>query len=182
MENSRSIASLEKAATFKVVLEVLLGSFVLALSAQVAISVPFSVIPFTLQTAALFLISAALGPKKAMFAVLAYLGEGALGLPVFAQGMSGIASMIGPRAGYLAGFAAAAYVMGYIAASTRSYVRLALAFLAGILVIYTFGFSWLAIWIGPAQAFSVGVLPFIIGDALKILAVSALVKGIRQLR
>lgn len=180
MEISRSLSTLRTTALGKSVIEVLLGSCLLALSAQVSIQVPLSPVPFTLQTAALFLLSAILGPKKAFCAVLAYLAEGALGLPVFAQGMGGAAVLIGPRAGYLAGFALATLVAGGLASETKSFVRLSLSFATSLLVIYTLGFSWLSLFMAPADAFALGVVPFLFGDVMKVLAAAALVKGLRK--
>jgi biotin transport system substrate-specific component len=102
---------------------------------------------------------------------------GSLGLPFFAGGASGLAYMSGPTLGYLVGFLAAAYVVGLLAERglERSVRTSLVPFLAGTLVIYIFGAGWLAILFGLEQALALGVLPFLIGDALKmVLAALAL--------
>lgn len=162
-------------------IEVLGASLLLALSAQVAIPTPFLWVPFTLQTLAIFLISHYLGPKKAFFAVGCYLAEGALGMPVFAQGTGGVLALIGPRAGYFAGFLAAALLTGYLAEKMKGFFGSLAAFTIGNLAIYALGFSWLSFWMGPSQAFLVGVLPFLVGDVLKIFASAAIVQGVRKI-
>lgn len=160
--------------------EVLGASLLLALSAQASILTPFLLVPFTLQLMALFLISTLLGPKKAALAVVCYLTEAAMGLPVLAQGASGFLALIGPRAGYFAGFVVASYAMGFLTQRFQSYLGMVLSFAIGTLTIYALGFSWLSYWIGAQQALAVGVLPFLIGDALKILAAAALIRGGRR--
>lgn len=160
--------------------EILGASLLLALSAQASLLTPFLIVPFTLQMMALFLISTFLGPKKAVLAVACYLAEGAMGLPVFAQGTSGFLALIGPRAGYFAGFVVAAYAIGLLTQRFHSFLGLVLSFTLGTLAIYVLGFSWLSYWVGAQQAFAVGVLPFLVGDALKILAAAALIRGGRK--
>jgi biotin transport system substrate-specific component len=174
--------SLEKVPVYALgALEIVGASLLLAVSAQASVLTPFLLVPFTLQTLALFLISAYLGPKKASLAVVCYMAEGAVGLPVFAQGTSGLLALIGPRAGYFAGFLASAYVVGFLTQRYRSFLGLVLSFAVGTLAIYLLGFSWLSYWIGFKQAFSVGVLPFLMGEMpLKILAAAAIVTGYRK--
>ncbi len=174
--------SLEKVPAYALgACEILGASLLLALSAQVSLLTPFLLVPFTLQTLVLFLISTYLGPKRAVLAVVCYLAEGAAGLPVFAQGTSGILALIGPRAGYFAGFIASAYVVGRLTEKYRGFFGLVLSFAIGTLAIYTLGFAWLSYWIGLKQAFSVGVLPFLMGEMpLKILAAAAITTGFRK--
>ena len=95
---------------------------------------------------------------------------GALGLPFFAGGASGLAYMSGPTLGYLVGFVIAAYVVGLLAERglERSVRTSPVPFLIGTLVIYAFGAGWLAILFGVEQALALGVLPFLVGDALKL--------------
>src|SRR5689334_13539901 len=86
------------------VIQVFAASCLLALASQVAFFLPYTPIFVSMQTAALFLIGATLGPVKGAAAVLLYLLEGAAGLPVFALGQSGIGVFLSPLGGYLAGF------------------------------------------------------------------------------
>jgi len=151
------------------------GSLVVALSAQVAIRLPFSPVPVTGQTLAVLLVGALLGRRRGAMSLLAYLAEGLVGLPVFAGGASGPAYAAGPTGGYLIGFVAAAYVAGWLA--ERGWDRRAwsamLAMLAGNAVIYIFGLSWLAVYVGP-RALALGMLPYLAGDALKLALATAL--------
>jgi biotin transport system substrate-specific component len=148
------------------------GTLILALSAQVAIPIPFSPVPMTLQPLALLLIGAAFGSVRAGITATLYLLEGAAGLPVFAQGHGGVAVLMGPTAGYLLAFPLAAAIAGW--AGDRGWTKHPLSTLPGmalsLAVIHAGGWSWLtaAMGLGPAAAFAVGVAPFLIGDAIKI--------------
>ena len=97
------------------------------------------------------------------------------GLPVFAGGQAGLTHALGPTAGYLFGFIAAAYWVGLLAERglERSIRTSILPFLAGTLVIYFFGAGWLALQFGLEKALTLGVIPFLVGDAIK-LALAAL--------
>lgn len=150
--------------------------FVAAL-AQVKIPLPFTPVPLTGQTFAVLLVGAALGSKRGVASLALYTAMGALGLPFFAGGASGLAYMSGPTLGYLVGFVGAVYVVGLLAERglERSVRTSLVPFLAGTLVIYTFGGGWLAVLFGLEKALALGVLPFLIGDAIKmILAALAL--------
>ncbi len=91
------------------------ASLLIALSARIAVPVPFSPAPITGQTLAVLLVGALLGSRRGALSVLAYLAEGAMGLPVFAGGGAGILWLLGPTGGYLFGFIAAAFVTGWLA-------------------------------------------------------------------
>ena len=163
---------------------ILCGSLFIALSAQVAIHLPFSPIPVTGQTLAVLLAGALLGSRRGSLCLLAYLAEGVLGLPVFAGGAAGPARLAGPTGGYLVGFVAAAYVTGLLAERgwDRRVVATLLAMLLGNAAIYAFGLPWLAAFVGSERALSLGFYPFIVGDFLKLaLAASLLPSGWRML-
>ena len=138
----------------------------LALSALIALSahvkVPFWPVPMTLQTMAVMGIAGLFGAQLGVAAMLAYLVEGALGLPVFASGV-GAQVLAGPTAGYLAGMLVAAWIVG----SARGGWMRAAAILAGTAVIYAFGVAWLSTMIGMQKAITAGMLPFLLGDAVK---------------
>lgn len=179
----KSMASpAQTASLLKTVLQVLVASLLLALSAQVSFALPFTPVPVSAQTFAVYLIAATLGPKKAVCAVLTYIAEGAMGLPVFAHGAAGPLVLIGPRGGYLAGFVLAAWISGTLAQQARSYVGYVFAFIAGSVTILATGFAWLSVWMGVPQAFAAGVLPFLLGDVLKITSAAAVMKGLRSMR
>jgi biotin transport system substrate-specific component len=138
--------------------------------AQIRIPLPFTPVPLTGQTFAVLLVGAALGSKRGAASLALYPLLGALGLPFFAGGASGLAYMSGPTLGYLVGFVVAAYVAGLLAERglERSVRTSLIPFLAGTLVIYIFGAGWLAVLFGIQQAITLGVLPFLVGDAIKL--------------
>jgi len=148
---------------------VITGSIIIALSAKIRFYLPFSPVPVTGQTFTVLLIGALYGYKKGMLTVIAYLAEGLAGFPVFAGGFSGIAYLAGPTGGYLAGFIAAAGVTGFFARRgwDRKLFTTALAMTAGSAVMYIFGLSWLYLFAGT-KVITVGLIPFISGDILKI--------------
>jgi biotin transport system substrate-specific component len=149
---------------------VLAGSALIALAAQVRIPLPFSPVPVTGQTFAVLLVAAALG-RLGLASVIAYLVEGAVGLPVFAGGLSGAAYMTGPTGGYLIGFALAAAVVG--SAAERGWDRHLATALAAMLVgevaIYICGLAWLARFVPADRLLTAGLVPFIPGDLFKML-------------
>jgi biotin transport system substrate-specific component len=152
------------------------GSLLLALCAQIFIPLWFTPVPITGQTLGVLLIGAALGSRRGALAIILYLIEGGSGLPFFAGGGSGWAAFSGPTGGYLIGFVAAAYVVGWLAERgwDRKFWTAAAAMLAAEFVIYLFGVPWLAYFVGPGDALPLGMFPFIPGDIVK-LVIAALV-------
>ncbi len=152
---------------------VLLGSWLVALFAHIEIPLPFSPVPITGQTFAVLLVGALLGSKRGASAMLAYIAQGAAGLPFFAGGASGFSILTGATAGYLVGFIVAAYVIGLFAerGMERSFKTSIFPFLVGTVIIYAFGVTWLSAIVGGfGKAIELGLLPFIVGDVLKMLA------------
>jgi biotin transport system substrate-specific component len=135
-------------------------SLIMAASAHV--SVPFWPVPMTLQTFAVLAIAGVCGARLGFAAMLAYLAQGAMGLPVFATG-AGPGVLVGPTAGYLFGMLAATLIVG----QARGPVSRAACIVLATLVIYFAGVTWLATFVGLEKAFTVGVLPFLAGDAVK---------------
>ena len=161
---------------------VVLGSFGLALVSQ--ISVPLLPVPVTGQTFGVLLIGLLYGSRLGAFTIVAYLAEGAVGLPVFANWGSGLAPLFGLTAGYLWGFIPAAWLAGFLlernwsfrATPMGSIVYVTLAALAGNIVIYLPGLAVLYGFLGSWQAaFAAGLLPFLTGDLLKLLLAAAVV-------
>ena len=148
------------------------GSLFVAGMAQVRIPLPFTPVPLTGQTFAVLLVGAALGARRGAASLLLYLLQGLLGLPVFSGGTAGLAVLLGPTGGYLVGFVAAAWLVGMLArrGMDRRIPTALLAFLAGELVIYLFGVCWLSAFLGFPRAIAAGLLPFLVGDALKLIA------------
>jgi biotin transport system substrate-specific component len=155
------------------VILILFGALFVAVLAQVKIPLPFTPVPLTGQTFAVLLVGAALGSKRGAASMLLYIALGALGLPVFAGGASGLAYLSGATLGYLIGFVMAAYVIGLLAERglERSVRTSILPFLIGTIIIYVCGVAWLAVMLGSFnKAISAGLLPFLIGDAVKLIA------------
>ena len=153
---------------------VVFGSLLLAVSAQ--FKIPLYPVPVTGQTLVVLLIGMTYGPRLGGITIAAYLFEGAIGLPVFAGGAAGVAVLMGPTAGYLFGFLLAATAMGYLAerGTGRTVVSTIAAMVIGNCVIYLCGALWLANFIGFGQAIAAGVLPFLYGDALKLVVAAGL--------
>lgn len=149
------------------------GSLLIAVCTQIAIGWP---VPVTGQTFAVLMLGALLGAKRGSLCVLVYLAQGAVGLPVFAHGNTGFTAFAGPTGGYLAGFVAAAYLVGTLAERgwDRKVAKTILAMCLGNLVIYFFGMIWLSFLIGFPKALTLGMYPFLPGDALKILLAAAI--------
>jgi biotin transport system substrate-specific component len=154
------------------ILLVLAASLLMTVSAK--IQVPFWPVPMTMQTYMVIVIGLALGPRLGPAAVAAYLVQGTLGLPVFAgtpeKGI-GLAYMTGPTGGYLLGFLLAAVIAGQCAARgfDRHWPKALLSACAAMLAIYVCGLSWLSTLIGMDKAIEFGAMPFLLGDALKII-------------
>ena len=144
-------------------------------AAQVAIPLPFTPVPLSLQTFTVLLSAAALGPMRAASAMLIYLLAGMAGVPWFSGQTSGWGF---PSFGYVIGFVVAATLVGLLArrGSDRSVPGVIGTMVAGNLVIYAIGVPYLAVAIGVGlpEAIALGVLPFLIGDALKILLAAGL--------
>jgi biotin transport system substrate-specific component len=162
---------------------VLAGTALLTLSAKINLPLPY--VPMTLQTLVVLMIGAAYGWRLGTATLLAYLAEGAMGFPVFAGPIGGLAPLIGPTAGYLFGFVAAAFITGWLSERRwdRSALRLFVAMGIGHIVILGAGFAWLAfgIKLGVEKAWVVGVLPFIAASVIKNTLGAAMIPAIRRL-
>ncbi len=134
----------------------------LLIAASAHISVPFWPVPMTLQTFAVLAIAGVSGARLGVAAMVAYLVEGALGLPVFASG-AGLQVLAGPTAGYLVGMLAAMLIVG----SARGHVQRAGAMVVATVVIYAAGAAWLSQFVGVERAIAAGVVPFLLGDVVK---------------
>jgi biotin transport system substrate-specific component len=166
----------KKLAGFYDVTLIITGSLLIGLCAHLKVLLPFSPVPVTGQTFAVLMIGALLGARRGCLAVLAYIIEGAAGLPVFAVG-AGPAVLAGPTGGYLFGFIPAVYVTGRLAKKEwdRRIGTTVLAMVFGNLVIYTFGLFWLCCLTGfNPTILSLGLYPFIPGDLAKIILAAIL--------
>ena len=163
---------------------ILAFSLLTALAAQVVIPVP--PVPITAQTFAVLLTGALLGSRLGALAMIAYLIEGASGLPFFQSGHGGAHYLLlSPTAGYLWSYPAAAFLTGLLAERgwDRRFTTAFAAMALGSLVILLTGWAWLARFTTATEAFHFGVTRFLIGDALKIaLAAAVLPTGWKLLK
>lgn len=143
--------------------------------AQIAVPLPGTPVPVTGQTFAVLLSGAALGFGRAGLAMLVYLLAGMAGVPWFTEGASGTAM---PSLGYIIGFVVAAAAVGALAGrgGDRTPLRTAATMLAGTLIIYAVGVPYLmaALNVDLGRAIELGVTPFLVGDALKVLLAAGL--------
>jgi biotin transport system substrate-specific component len=165
------------------VLLVVGASVLIALSAQIAIPLPFTPVPLTMQPLAVLFVGVVLGSTRGAAAAMLYLLEGIGGLPVFAQGHGGAFWLLGPTAGYLYSYPAAAWLAGWF--SERGWgsttVRAVAGMLAALALIYAGGWAWLAALTSPRAAFVGGVQPFILADIVKIALGAALMPYAQRL-
>ena len=162
------------------------GAAFVGIAAQIAIPLPFTPVPLTLQTFAVLLAGAALGSLRGVASMGLYALMGVVGVPWFAEGSSGFSSA---SFGYILGFILAAFIVGRLAEGGGSTTpsRSAALMVIGNLAIYAVGVTWLKFAIDSswATALSLGVVPFLIGDAIKIALAAGLLplswKGLEKL-
>jgi biotin transport system substrate-specific component len=154
-----------------------LGTLLLAISAK--LQVPFYPVPMTMQTLVVLVIGATYGARLGGATVLLYLAEGLAGLPVFAGPAAGPAYMAGPTGGFLVGFAAAAFVTGWLAEHgwNRGLPRILAMMILGHAVIFAFGLGWLTTLMPAAKAWAVGAAPFVAATILKTALAAAVLQG-----
>jgi len=154
------------------------------MTAGAYISIPVGPVPIVLQNMFVFLAGLLLGSRWGLASVAVYLLAGACGLPVFAGGMGGIGRIVGPTGGYLIGYLPAVFLTGYISEKGKARFRVdVIAMICGTVVLYACGVNWLKILTGMSwsKALTVGMYPFLIGDALKIAAAAAVAKALRPI-
>lgn len=151
-------------------------SLLMALSAQFVIPLPWTPVPITGQTFVVLLAGALLGSRLGALAMIAYLIEGAIGLPFFRAGGGGLPYLIAsPTTGYLLSYPLAAFTTGLLAERgwDRRYFSAAAAMMIGSVVILFGGWAWLARFVGAAGAWRAGVVPFLPGDLIKVALAAA---------
>ncbi len=157
------------------------GTLLLTLSAKTKVFL--GPVDISLQTLAVLLIASAFGMRLAVATLLLYMAQGAMGLPVFQSTPEkgiGIAYMLGTTGGYLAGFVAMAAIAGWAAdrGFDRNPFKLFGAFMVAEVVMMTMGFAWLAVLIGADKAWQFGVVPFVVGDLIKVALAASLVPAV----
>jgi biotin transport system substrate-specific component len=153
------------------------ASLFVALCAHLALPLPFTPVPLTLQNFGVLMVGLALGSRRGFAALVLYLAEGLAGLPVFSPtGPGGLAQLLGPTGGFLMAYPMVAGLAGWILERGRSsFARAALAGLAGEVVLFAAGLIWLAgLTHSFAQAARFGLYGFIFAEVIKVMSVAAL--------
>jgi biotin transport system substrate-specific component len=159
---------------------VLGGSLVVALCARVALPLPFTPVPLTLQNFGVLLVGLLLGSKRGFAALALYLAEGAVGMPVFSlPGVGGIAQLLGPTGGYLMMYPFVAFLAGWVMErGARSFVRAAIASTLAEIVLFAGGIGWLALWTHSfALALRFGLYWFVFAEIIKVMSAAAIARG-----
>ena len=174
------------------VASVLFVTALTAAAAQISFPLPFTQVPFTLQPMVVLLGGLVLGSRLGAASQVLYLAAGIAGLPVFALSPTlppGALRLLGPTGGYLMAYPIAAFLTGYLAERgfDRRYLTSVLAMAAGLIVIYSFGTVWLALFartvsgsaaVGLGAALAAGVFPFVIPDLIKLAAAAGVVPAV----
>ncbi len=164
----------------EMVLPVLFAGFI-GLFAQIAVHLPFTPVPMTGQTFAVLLGGAALGWRRSATGGLLYLAAGMIGVPWFAGGAGGFAILNSPSFGYLIGFILAASLVGWLASKglDRGPLRTVFTMVIGNIVIYGLGALVLGmtLHVGFSRSIALGVTPFLLGDAIKLILAAVLLPG-----
>ena len=148
------------------------------------IVIPMQPIPITLQTLFTSLAGVLLGGYTGALSQIVYVLLGVIGLPVFAGGKAGLGTLLGPTGGYLIGFITAAYVIGKIVEAKKEagWVWITMSLVMGNLVIYSLGVMQLALvaHLSIVKALLAGVVPFLFGDLLKLVAAALISFKLRK--
>jgi biotin transport system substrate-specific component len=163
------------------------ATLVVAAAAHISIPLGFTPVPITLQPLAVLGVGLALGPVAGFCAMLAYLAEGALGLPVFAPGgLGGVAQIVGPTGGYLMAYPLVAFIVGAVTRGLQKITPSFIAALAGctaaVIFLYACGAGWLTYWMHYSlyQGWLRGAAIFLPGEAIKIVAAAGIYRALAR--
>lgn len=170
-------------ATGRTAVAALLGTLAIAVAARLTFPLPGTELPQSAQTLTVLLVGAAWGSRRGVLAVVLYVLVGALGVPVFADGTSGLETVLGPSGGYLFGFGCAAAWVGRFADDRRLarpwWGALSVMLGAHALILLSGGLG-LAARLGAMQAWSVGIAPFLVGGAVKSILAAMVVVAVHD--
>ena len=162
-----------------------------AAAAQISIPLPFTPVPFTFQPMIVLVGAAALGSRLGLASQMLYLALGVAGLPVFAWSPvlpQGAARLLGPTGGYLMAYPLAAFATGWLAERgfDRHYLTAVAAMAAGLAIVFAGGVLWIAVIAQPARgligAITIGFMPFVIADLVKLAAAAAVLPAVWRLQ
>jgi biotin transport system substrate-specific component len=160
------------------------ASFFVAFGARIYVPIPGTPVPLTVQNFAVLLVGLALGSRRGFAALALYLAEGAAGMPVFSpHGLGGIAQILGPTGGYLIAYPFVAGLVGYIfERGKQTFARAGLAAIAGEILLFASGISWLYVWTHSlVRALSFGLYWFIFAEVIKVMLAAGTVRSWRAL-
>ena len=166
----------EKVSIVYKVFFVLFTSFLIFLSAQISIDLPFSPVPITLQTFTIFLLALILPKDWALYSVITYIAEGAINFPVFANFKGGIWVILGPTGGYILSWPLAVIILKKL----LNYMPRFFALIIVSVIVLLCGTLWLSQFVGINNAFKMGFLPFLITDFIKVIILSIISKIISK--
>ena len=180
--------SLQDSLSGKVILVVAASAFV-AICAHLSIPLPFTPVPLTLQNFAVILVGMMLGPVGGFSAMVLYLAEGAMGLPVFTpHSVGGVAHLLGPNAGYLFSYPLAAATAGWV---VRAMQRVTSRFRGGLVAatvasapIFILGAGWLAhlLHLSASATWTMAIAPFLPGEVVKVIAAAGIFSSLQRWR
>jgi len=159
------------------------ASLFVALCARITIPLPFTPVPLTVQNFGVLLVGMLLGSKRGFAALLVYLAEGAIGLPVFnPTGPGGLAQLMGATGGFLLAYPFVAGLTGFVMErGQKSFARAAAAGLLGEVVLFTGGLTWLAVLThSVSQAVRWGLYWFVFAEVIKVMMAAALAARLRH--
>ncbi|WP_028581344.1 biotin transporter BioY [Desulfogranum japonicum] len=156
------------------------GMMAALISVGAYIAVPVGPVPIILQNMFVMLAGLLLGSRWGLASVGVYLLAGICGLPVFSGGGAGLGHLLGPTGGYLVSYLPAVFLIGFISEKSGHILLRLLALLLGSTLVYLFGVGWLQVATGMTvqKAIALGMLPFLVGDAIKIAAALAVSKAL----
>lgn len=170
MQNSAQTVAIRPQVLVRKTALVVGASLFVALCAQLSVPLPFTPVPLTLANLGVLAVGLALGSRGGFAALLLYLAEGAMGLPVFSGGAAGVVHLFGPTGGYLMAYPFAAFLAGFIAErGKRNFVRLTVASVAAEIVVFAGGIGWLAMLTGTTQAVQFALYPFVFAEVMKVM-------------
>ena len=155
-----------------------------AVCSMISIPLPFTPVPINLATLSVFLAGGLLGSRYGALSQLVYVLLGAIGLPVFHSFTGGLSILTGPTGGYIIGYIAAAWLIGFLIEKLgNDFYKIIISMIEGLIICYTLGTLWFMYITstGLTAALMMCVVPFLIGDAIKIIAAAILVKRLHKL-
>lgn len=158
--------------------QVVLCSLLIALCAQIRITLPFTPVPITLQTLSVMIVGGMLGSRHGALSVMLYLAEALFGFPVLSGGRSDPLFLLSPVGGYLLGFVVQAYIAGWFV-ERRKYIGKPLMLLGlglSCAIQLGCGAMWLAFFVGAKNVWMLGVVPFLPGELIKVILAAAFFK------